>query len=240
MIEARRQDRHFDVRGNSGDRWTAASASHRIFEEFRVNVLDRKRQCAALFGCFLAGCSVKPAGIASVSLDPTAATALAMEQLDANADQKLSVDELKASPGLLAAKVQIDRDGDGSISAEELSAALGGFQSQDVSLVATTCVVNHSGRPLEGAKVEFIPEAFFGGAIKPASGITDANGTASPSIPEEDIPEEFRGRVKGVSGGIYRIVVTHPTVEIPAKYNAQTELGRIVTRRDNEPLIVSF
>lgn len=214
--------------------------SIRIFEEFRVNVLDRKRQCAALLGCFLVGCSAKPSGIASVSLDPIAATALAMEQLDSNADQKLSKDELKTSPGLLSAISQFDRDSDGSISAEELSAALGGFLSQDASLVAIDCVVNHNERPLEGAKVEFIPEAFLDGAIKPASGVTAANGTASPSIPEQDIPEEFRGRIKGVSGGIYRVVVTHPSVEIPAKYNTQTELGRIVTRRDNAPLVVSF
>lgn len=205
-----------------------------------MSVTDRKRHCAVLLGCLLAGCSGKHGGIAPVSLDPAAATALAMEQFDSNADQKLSADELKACQGLLSAKSQFDQDSDGSISAEELSDALTSFQKQDASLVAINCVVNRNGQPLEGAKVEFVPEAFLGGAIKPASGVTSADGTTSPSIPEEDIPEELRGRVKGVNGGIYRVVVTHPTVEVPAKYNTQTELGRVVSRRNNEPLKISF
>lgn len=205
-----------------------------------MSIMDWKRYCAVLLGCLLVGCSGKPGGIAPVALDPAAATALAMEQLDSNADQKLSADELKACRGLLSALSQFDQDRDGSISAEELSVALSGFQKQDASLVAINCVVNRNNQPLEGAKVEFVPEAFLGGAFKPASGVTAADGRTSPSIPDEDIPEEFRGRVKGVCGGIYRVIITHPTVNIPAKYNTQTELGRIVTRRDHEPLIVNF
>lgn len=202
---------------------------------------DWNRASAILIGSLLAGCSgLTSSGVAPVALDPAAATASAMKEFDSNSDQKLSQDELKACRGLLSAMGQFDQDADGSISADELSSALIGFQKQDASLVAINCVVNHNNKPLEGAKIEFVPEAFLGGAISPASGITGTDGTASPSIPDAEIPEQYRGRVKGVYCGIYRIVVTHPTVQIPAKFNAQSELGRVVTRRDHEPLVVNF
>ena len=54
------------------------------------------------------------------------------------------------------------------------------------------------------------------------------------------MPEEYRGRVQGVHCGIFRVVVTHPNVDIPAKYNTQTELGRIVSRRDHDTLTINF
>lgn len=214
-----------------------AGCTHLRSRWLRTNNLNGR--WTIVLGMALAGCSSKPGVIAPV-LNPADATARAMTEFDANADQKLSTDELKACQGLLAAMNQFDQDGDKSISAEELTGALTGFQKQDASLISIKCAVTHNGQPLEGAKVEFIPEPFLGGAITPASGVTGADGSTAPSVPEEVIPEEYRGRVKGVYGGIYRVVVTHPTVNVPAKYNTQTELGRIVTRRDNAPLVVSF
>jgi hypothetical protein len=193
-----------------------------------------------LAGCTaaLSACNSAPSGIATPQLDPAAAAERAMADYDANGDKKLSADELKKSPGLAAAVKRFDENGDGSIAADELASRLREFQQQDAALVAVTCVVLHRNQPLQGAKVEFIPEPFLGDAIKPASGVTGADGTTTPTVADELLPEEYRGRIQGVNCGVYRVVVTHPQVAIPAKYNTATELGRIVTRRDHETLTI--
>jgi hypothetical protein len=169
-----------------------------------------------------------------------AATDRAVSKYDSNGDQKLSREELKLSPGLLAAINLLDRNGDGSISSDELKAMLLEIEQQQAALVEIPCTVTRNNRPLAGAKVELVPETFLGNAIKPASGITDRDGTTYLSVDAEELPEALRNRVKGVHCGIYRVVVTHPSVNVPVKYNTQTELGRIVSRRDYGPLTVAF
>jgi hypothetical protein len=194
----------------------------------------------AWLGLLLVGCSGGPAGIEAPPWDPAVATERAIAEYDGNGDQKLSKDELKASPGLLTALTRFDGDRDGTISADELRTNLEAFRQQDASLVAVSCVVQRGNQPLEGATVKFVPDAFMSDSIKPASGVTGRDGMASLSIGDEELPEPYRGRVSGVHCGIYRVEVTHPRVDVPAKYNAQTELGRIVTRRDHETLTISF
>ncbi|MBI2825204.1 MAG: EF-hand domain-containing protein [Planctomycetia bacterium] len=185
-----------------------------------------------------AGCNGAPPGVAPPTFDPAAAAARALSRYDANGDRKLSRDELDACPGLIAAMDRVDRDGDGSISSDELQATVQDFHNQDVALVAVSCVVKRNDRPLEGATVTFVPEAFLGDAIKPATGVTARDGTTSLSIADEELPKEYRGRLRGVHCGVYRVTVTHPDVQIAAKYNAETRLGRIVTRRDHDTLSV--
>jgi hypothetical protein len=199
-----------------------------------------KRGRLAWLGMLLVGCSNAPAGIEAPEWDPAVATERALTKYDGSGDQKLSKDELKASPGLLSALERFDRDGDGAMSAEELRTNLEEFQKQDASLVAVSCAVMRGNQPLEGSTVKFVPEEFMGDSIKPASGVTGRDGMASLSIADQELPEEYRGRVSGVYCGIYRVEVSHPQVDVPAKYNAKTELGRIVTRRDHETLRVSF
>jgi hypothetical protein len=46
--------------------------------------------------------------------------------------------------------------------------------------------------------------------------------------------------VHGIHCGVFRVEITHPNVAIPEKYNTKSELGRLVTRRDREPLTVNF
>jgi hypothetical protein len=188
----------------------------------------------------LLGCNSTPAGIDVPDFDPAAATAAAMSQYDANGDQKLVAEELKDCPGLKATLSRFDASGDGAVAAEELTSQLNMFRQQAASLVTVSCTVRQGGRPLAGAKVEYVPESFLGGAIKPAVGITGPDGRATPTIAEEFIPAEYRGRIAGVHCGIFRVVVTHPTVKIPAKFNAQTEIGRMVTRRDDQPLEINL
>jgi len=191
-------------------------------------------------GLWLVGCSGAPAGIAQPKLDPAAAAQRAFTEYDANGDKKLSKEELKACWGLLSAFDRCDQDGDGSISTDELTSTLQEIQKQGAAIVAISCVVKHNDQPLEGATVTFVPEEFLGAAIKPATGITALDGATTPSIADDELPTEYRGRLRGVHCGIYRVVVTHPKVVIPAKYNTKSELGRIVTRRDHDTLTINF
>jgi hypothetical protein len=181
-----------------------------------------------------------PAEIATPEWDPATATDRALAEYDSNGDRNLSRDELKKSPGLLSTIGRFDQDGNGSISAEELKSKLREIRQQEAALVAITCIVTRNNQPLEGATVKFVPEAFMGEDTKPATGITDRNGLAFPSVGDEELPEAYRGKVEGVHCGVFRVEVTHPTVPIPAKYNTQTELGRIVSRRDHETLNVNL
>lgn len=172
--------------------------------------------------------------------DPAAATAAAQAEFDANGDGKFSEEELKKSPGLAAALAAFDGDNDASLSADELKAGLERFRLEGASLITLTCRVSHNGGPLEGATVTLVPEPFMGEALKPATGVTARTGGAGLSVADEEIPAAVRGKVKGAHCGIFRVVVTHPTVKVPAKYNTETELGRVVSRRNNDTVTIDF
>ena len=164
----------------------------------------------------------------------------ALKEFDANGDQKLGKDELQKCPGLLAAIGQFDQDRDGTISPNELETKLSEMEKQGAGLVAMTCVVRCGGQPIEGATVNFVPEGFLAGAVKTATGVTAQDGTAVPSVADDDLPSEIRGKVHGVPSGVFRVEVTHPSVSIPAKFNTETTIGRLVTRRDHEPLTIDL
>ncbi len=189
---------------------------------------------------FVLGCGSSPAKIAGPKWDPAAATASAFSAYDSNGDHKLSPDELKKCPGLLAAIKNLDKNGDGSISEDELNNTLQGMQDSAAALVKVACVVTRGGQPIEGAKVTFVPESFMGSGVKTASGLTGSDGTTLPTIADDDLPPEYRGRVKGVPCGIFRVEVTHPSIPIPAKFNTETTIGRMVTRRDRDVLSINL
>jgi hypothetical protein len=193
-----------------------------------------------LFGLLIGGCGLSSATIEVPEWDPAAAADRALSDYDSNADRKLSREELKKCPGLLSAIEQFDQDGDRSISGDELTSKLHEIRQQDAALVEISCVVTRGGQPLEGATVKFVPEPFMGEDVKPAMGVTARDGTTFPSVDDQELPEDFRGRVRGVPCGVFRVLVTHPTVLVPPRYNTQTELGRIISRRDHEPLTVNF
>jgi hypothetical protein len=186
------------------------------------------------------GCNRAPTGIAPPKWDPAAAADQGIAAYDTSGDQKLSKEELKKSPGLLSALKHFDRDGDGSISHDELKTGLHEIRQQEAALVEISCIVTRDGQPLEGATVQFVPEDFMSADVKPATGVTDRTGATSPSVSEETIPAEYRGRVRGVPSGVFRVVVTHPQVSIPARYNTETELGRIISRRHHETLVINL
>lgn len=194
----------------------------------------------AILGFLLTGCTGSPAGVTGPKWDPAAAARQALSENDVNGDQKLSKEELKKSPGLLVAMSSLDRDGDGTISEEELQTGLAEMGQAATALVKVPCSVTHGGRPLEGATVTFVPESFLGGGIKSASGVTGPDGMAIPTVADEELPAEYRGRLKGVPCGIFRVMVTHPSVTVPPKFNTETTIGRVVTRRERETLMINL
>jgi hypothetical protein len=193
-----------------------------------------------LFGMLLGGCGFSSASMEMPEWDPATAADRALTEYDSNGDRKLARDELKKCPGLLSSIKDFDQDADGSISGEELKSKLQEILGSGPALVELACVVTRSGRPVEGATVKMVPEPFMGETFQPATGVTERNGTAYPSISQETMPEEYRGRIQGVHTGIYRVEVTHPNVAVPAKYNTQTELGQVVTLRTRDALTVNF
>jgi hypothetical protein len=193
-----------------------------------------------LFGVLLTGCGPGSKDLKVPEWDPAVAAERALSDFDSNGDHKLSREELKKCPGLLAALALFDRDGDSAISADELKAKLQEFHEQQGAVVAVQCSVMKGGRPLEGATVTFVPEAFMGDGFKSAAGISKADGTVYPSIADGELPKELRGRVHAVPCGIFRVTVTHPTVAIPAKYNTQTEIGWVVMVRSHETLAINL
>jgi hypothetical protein len=103
-----------------------------------------------------------------------------------------------------------------------------------------TCAVRRGGQPIEGATIKFVPEGFLAGAVGTATGVTGPDGTAVPSVADDDLPREIRGKVRGVPSGVFRIEVMHPSISVPAEFNTETKLGRLVTRRDHDTLMIDL
>ena len=172
----------------------------------------------------LAGCSSRPARILPPSIDPDSAAQLAIEAYDADGDGALSSDELKKCPGILAAVARYDTSGDGQVTPDEIAARIRQWTEEGTGLVAVVCTVQMDGEPLAGAEVRFVPEGFLGEAVKPAHGKTSGRGRAIMAMSPEDLPAG-RERLQVMQMAVYRVEITHPDVEIPARYNTQTELG---------------
>ncbi len=181
------------------------------------------------------GCSRGPKRVPMPDFSPDSAAAQAVATLDSDGDGTLNHDELVASPGLLASQSIFDGNGDGQISEEELATVFRQWRDERTGLITLRCEVTWQGRPLPGATVRMIPEPFFAGAIAPASGQTDANGQADMSCDAEHLPEALKS-LRAVQPGVYRVEVTHPEVDLPAKYNTDTRLGRSVSLHNAYPL----
>ena len=163
--------------------------------------------------------SVKPP-----SVNPGSAADKVIELCDKDANGLLSASELAASPGLLSAFAQYDTSGDKQLSKEEIVARLTEMYAVGTGLSAFNCRVTLDNRPLKGAHVRFVPESFLGEDVKLAEGDTEGGGSASIGIADEELPAQARG-LKLMQTGIYRVEITHPKTNLPAKYNSQTTLG---------------
>ena len=172
------------------------------------------------------GCSDTPQRVHPPSIDADAAGLAAVEQYDSSGDGKIDADELGRTPSLRRALGRLDTDNDGAVSAAEISARIRNWQESKIGLTQVSCQVNYNGQPLQGATITFEPEEFLGGSIKACAGKTGKEGNTMLSIPGglHDSPGGAAG-LPGGAPGFYRIKITSPDIELPAKYNTDTVLG---------------
>ncbi len=186
----------------------------------------------------LGGCSRGPAAIHIPEVDPAEASKQAMEIYDTDHNGVLSDTELAACPGILHHLQLYDKDGNGSVSQEEIEEQLRALVSSQIGVTSLRIQVRMNGRSLPGAQVKLVPEKYLGDDVKVAWGTTNARGTATMDIRDEDSPQSEQGLL-GVHYGTYKVEVTHPEISIPEKYNTHTTLG-YETEKGNPSFVVEL
>jgi hypothetical protein len=169
------------------------------------------------------GCSGRPGRLAPPDIDSDDAADAAIEQLDANGDGQLDEGELAKSPALASAKSRYDADGSGALSAEEIAAGIRRWAEGKMGAVSVPFVVQWNGRPLDGVQVRLTPEPFLGDEAKGGVGEIE-RGVGYLTWAPEDRPSGAPN-VPLIPPGLYRVEITHPSIQIPAKYNSSTTLG---------------
>jgi EF hand len=188
--------------------------------------------CVAILaaGLFVpTGCSRR---IEPPDISADEAASKAFEEFDRNRDGKLEGLELERCPGIYQSRSFIDKDNDGKVSVQELTERIAMYKERKIGLVAVNCRVTQSGRPLAGATVKFVPEKFMGPNLKPAQGVTNADGRVAPFTEGQELP--------GVACGFFRIEVTKKELGqemIPPKYVGPTVLGIEVSPETTGSLI---
>ena len=172
----------------------------------------------ALLACPLAGCSNRPARVPAPRINPGAIVEAVFEQADADRDGSLRGSEQQAVPSIAAAAGRLDADGDGAVTRDELLGWLEAVRDSRVAINPLEVVVTQRGRPLAGATVRLVPEAFMGGEVQAAEGVTDAGGVAAMTIPG--------AKYAGVNCGLYRVEITGTDGKpLPERVNAAATLG---------------
>jgi hypothetical protein len=173
------------------------------------------------------GCSGRRVPVPAFAPDRAGQEALAL--YDRNKDGFLDADELKSCPALHSYLTSWDADKDGRLSGAEIAARITAYQSSRIGLSALAFQVTLDGQPLSGATVTLIPEKFFGDALEPAAGTSDARGVVSVATPRAEVP--------GAACGLYRIEVSKKDAfgreTISARYNQATILGLEVAPDSN-------
>lgn len=154
--------------------------------------------------------------------DVEAASSRALTELDTDGNSEISATEAKRSPAMTDAFARFDKDASGSVSKAELSDRFQRYQSAGVALYHWNCQITSNGRPLVGATVTLVPEAFLGENFPRASATTDSRGTAAPVINDSDL--------NGAQFGLYRVEISRKDASgketIPEQYNVKTSLGQ--------------
>lgn len=186
--------------------------------ELRFLSLRSAGRGTAIFAVFLAGCASKPRQVDVIDIDADDAATQAIEAYDTNHDGELTDDELRAVPGILKWKQRYDADSNGSVSEAEIVQRLEKWQTDRLGFLSMSANVHLDGRPVSGATVTLMPEPYLGDAVKPASGITDANGNAVLSVKADDLPEAIKARglrIGGVYPGTYKITIAKAGQKLP-------------------------
>ena len=175
----------------------------------------------------LLGCG-GPAALKKPKLNAPAAARQAVDEADSNSDSLLDQNELAAFPSLLQSLNSFDSDNDGALSADEIERELQILVDRGAALRTLRCVVTLGRRPLAGATVELVPEPFMGEETQPATGETDSSGVAILSVAPEFLPDDLPN-FRGAHIGLFKVRITHPSQQIPAKYNQATTIGAYVS-----------
>ena len=191
----------------------------------------RRRRCAKYLSLVailtIAGfcsCTRTPVAVKPAEIDADAAAVGMLQQFDVDTSGSIDLHEAGACPGLPLHFSKYDGDGDGEIRQNEIAERFRGWSSDGAGVLRVGCRVTLDGRPLPKVHVALEPQSFFGDALKPAAGITSESGQCSLSISPEDLPPELK-RVRGVQPGLYLVHIMSSKVDIPPRYNSQTELG---------------
>jgi len=176
----------------------------------------------------MAGCNQGPARLEQPGFDAQAISSALLDAHDSDRDGLLSEEELRQCPSILKAIEKFDSGGDGKVSREEIAARVAFWSEGRVAVMRFEPSVRLDGEPLAGARVELVPEPALAKIIKPAAGISSKSGYVELLIAAEDLPPDTP--YKGLHMGLYKVKVTHPDREIPARYNTETELGQEVAR----------
>jgi len=165
------------------------------------------------------GCTGASRRVVSPEIDPDTAATAAIAQYDTDGDSVLSKAECKGS-GFDFAKW--DTNSDGNLNENEIIQRLRLYADHGTGLMDLMCVVTLNGRPLENGKIVFEPEPFLGDSIEAAEGIIDLDGNVMVAIPEIVADDPV---LTGIRPGLYKVRITHPDVQVPAKSNEETTLG---------------
>lgn len=174
--------------------------------------------CIALAG---SGCSHRPAPPKRPQIDPATASQQALELYDANHDGKVDAQELKKAPALAAMLPTADSNRDGALSAEEIANRVKAWLEAGTALIGSPIAVSLDNKPLDKALVTFEPDKWLGPAYHTSTGTTNGSGMVSLRGPD---PQHV-----GLNLGAYLVRVSkvvNGKETLPARYNAQTELGR--------------
>ncbi len=180
---------------------------------------------AVLSAATLIGCSRGPIPLTAPPIQVEEAVDTAFSLYDKDEDGVLGKVELSACPAFQDAMTNsIDKNNDQKLSREELAEKFSMWVNGGVGVTSFICRISLKGKSLKGAQVLLVPEEFFGGIIQPAEGMTDRAGLAQLSIDPSHLPADLQD-FRAVQQGHYRVQITHPSIEIPAKYNTETILG---------------
>jgi hypothetical protein len=182
----------------------------------------------------VAGCSRGPAALHPPSVSSATAARAAIEKYDRNGDGKLSNDELAAAPELLVIADQCDANNDRALDADEIQAGIEKWKDSAVGPRQVPFTITLDSRPLAGAMVNLVPASFFGSELKGATGKSGPTGGGQLAMSPEDMPKAAP-KLALVQAGLYRVEITHPSVKIPAKYNAESTLGIEVSSSNPGP-----
>lgn len=184
------------------------------------------------------GCKSGPAQISIPTVDPGTAAAGAIELADKNGDGAISKEEAIATPSLLAVFDKYDANTDGRLDAAEIEGQIAAWYAKAAMVIPMRVTVRMDGRPLSGAHVVLETEPFVGVDLGEVSSEVGPTGDCGFTLPAERL-----GKIPyGLFCGLYRVKITHPSRQIPAKYNEQTELGLEVSPsfNPNSPPVLSL